>query len=414
MTAIAVDPPKGAPRMERDSAPQRWCVITCEYPPLTGGVSDNTHLLVATLAARGDIVDVWCPPAGEDAGPAPEIAGVTVHVLPSHFGMGAIATLRRTLRALPPDARVLVQWVPTAFGWRMMNLPLALMLFSLRGRRLDLYIHEVGWDVGRETARRAIAGIAHRIMTWLAVRSARRVFVTIPSWGSRLKLLGARGLPKDEEATWLPVASSVPDHVDSARVATLRRTLLAAPRQRVLIGHFGTFGRYHMGLMPHVVVRLLDESGDRTMLLVGRGGGALRDFIVAERPEYASRIVATGGLPPEEVAEHLAACDVLVQPYEDGASTRRSSLMAGIALGRPTIANRGRNTEEVWGETRAVQLTDSAAPHAIAGAVTKLLADAALRDRLSESARRLHAERFAMEHAVAVLCGEPASVGAPV
>jgi glycosyltransferase involved in cell wall biosynthesis len=258
-----------------------------------------------------------------------------------------------------------------------------------------------------------MAGMAHRVMTWLAARSARRVYVTIPSWGGRLGLLGARALPKDEEASWLPVASSVPDHVDTARVAKLRQTLLAAPRQRVLIGHFGTFGRYHMGLMPHVVARLLDESADRTMVLVGRGGGALRDFIVAERPEHASRIVATGGLPPEDVAEHLAACDVLVQPYEDGASTRRSSLMAGVALGRPTIANRGRCTEDVWAETRAIHLTDSPAPHALAGAVTKLLADSALRDRLSEAARRLHAERFAMVHAVAMLRGEAASVGAP-
>ena len=414
MTAIAVEVPETAPRVARDSSapPRRWCVVTCEYPPLTGGVSDNTHLLVRTLAAGGDIVDVWCPPAPEDAAPAPEIAGVTVHALPSHFGLGAIALLRRTLRALPSDTRVIVQWVPTAFGWRMMNLPLALMLFSLRGRPLDLYIHETGWDVGRETARRAIAGMVHRVMTWLAARSSRRVYVTIPSWGSRLGLLGARALPKDEEPVWLPVASNIPDRTDATRVAELRRTLLAAPRQRVLIGHFGTFGRYHMGLMPHVVARLLDEGADRTMLLVGRGGAALRDLIVAERTELGPRIIVTGGLAAEDVADHLAACDVLVQPYEDGASTRRGSLMAGIALGKPTVTNRGRCTEDVWAETRALQLTDSAAPHAIAGAVTKLLADAGLRERLSHAARTLHAERFAMVHTVAVLRGEPTSVEA--
>ena len=84
-----------------------------------------------------------------------------------------------------------------------------------------------------------------------------------------------------------------------------------------------------------------------------------------------------------------------------------------VALGRPTIANRGRSTEDVWAEQRAVHLTDSPAPHALAGAVTKLLADTALRDRLSESARRLHAERFAMIHGVAALRGDAASVEAP-
>ncbi len=401
-----------------DAPRQRWCVVTCEYPPLEGGVSDHTHHLVAALAAQGDVVDVWCPsaPSSDDPEPAldPEIAGVTVHVLPSRFGLGAVSQLRRELRALPPDTRVLVQWVPTAFGWRMMNLPFALMLLRLPGRRLDLYVHEVGWDIGREPARRALAGIVHRMMTFCAARSARRVYVTIPAWQQRLSLLGMRALPADEEATWLPVASNVPDHTDASRVTWLRRDLLARGRQqRVLVGHFGTFGRFHMALMPHVVTRILDEAGDRTFVLVGRGGEALRDYVAKERPELASRIVATGALAADDVAAHLAACDVLVQPYEDGASTRRGSLMAGVALGRPTIANRGRSTEELWSAERALHLTDSHAPHALAGGVTKLLADANLRALLAENAGRLHAERFAITHTIAALRTDAAGVGAP-
>lgn len=410
-TSPAVPPPD-APR-------QRWCVVTCEYPPIPGGVSDHTHHLAAALAAAGDAVDVWCPPPpptedGTEAAAAPDVPGVTVHLLPSHFGLRAIGLLRRELRALPADTRVLVQWVPTAFGWRMMNLPFALMLLRLPGRRLDLYVHEVGWDIGRETARRALAGIVHRVMTWCAARSARRVYVTTPAWSARLSLLGRRALPADEEPTWLPVPSNVPDRVDDARVAKLRRALLAnARQQRVLVGHFGTFGRFHTALMPHVVTRILDEAGDRTMVLVGRGGEALRAFIVGERPELVQRIIATGGLPPDDVAAHLAACDLLVQPYEDGASTRRGSLMAGVALGRPTVANRGRSTEEVWSAERALHLTDSHAPHALAGGVTKLLADQVLRERIAENARRLHAERFAVSHAVATLHTVAAPDGAP-
>jgi glycosyltransferase involved in cell wall biosynthesis len=407
----AVTPPD-APR-------GRWCIVTCEYPPIAGGVSDHTWHLAAALASAGNVVDVWCPPApavDDDAEPeaAPGIPGVTVHVLPSRFRLGAIALLRRELRALPSDTRVLVQWVPTAFGRRMMNLPFALMLFGLPGRRLDLYVHEVGWDVSREPAHRGVAGIVHRIMTWCAARSSRRIYVTIPGWGARLSFLGMRGLPKDEEPTWIPVPSNVPDRADAKRVAELRRDLIRrGKQQRVLVGHFGTYGRFHMGLMPHVVARILDEAGDRTMVLVGRGGEALRDFIVAERPELLERIVATGGLAPEDVAMHLAACDVLVQPYDDGASTRRGSLMAGVALGKPTIANRGPSTEELWSAERAIHLTDSYAPHALAGGVTKLLADAALRERLAESARRLHAERFAMTHTIAALHDSSVDAGAP-
>ncbi len=422
MTTLATERPTPS-RPTRTVAPPdaprgRWCIVTCEYPPIAGGVSDHTWHLASALAAAGDVVDVWCPPAPtvDDAEPeaAPTIPGVTVHVLPSRFRLGAISLLRRELRALPSGTRVLVQWVPTAYGRRMMNLPFALMLLGLPGRRLDLYVHEVGWDPNREPAHRGLAGVVHRIMTWCAARASRRVYVTIPAWGKQLTLLGMHGLLKDEEPTWIPVPSNVPDRADAKRVTELRRDLLRrGKQQRVLVGHFGTYGRFHMALMPHVVTRILDEAGDRTMVLVGRGSEALRDFIVGERPELLERIVATGGLPPVDVATHLAACDVLVQPYDDGASTRRSSLMAGVALGKPTIANRGSSTEDLWSAERAIHLTDSFAPHALAGAVTKLLADAALRERIADAARRLHAERFAMTHTVAALHETSVGAGAP-
>jgi hypothetical protein len=94
---------------------------------------------------------------------------------------------------------------------------------------------------------------------------------------------------------------------------------------------------------------------------------------------------------------------VLVQPYEDGVSARRGSLMAGLALGRPIVTNRGSNTEELWTIERAVHLTDSAAPHALGGAVTKLMADPGVRSWLGSAAARLHADRFALARGVALL-----------
>src|SRR5580704_14787370 len=53
-----------------------WHIITCEYPPLTGGVSDYTFQVAGGLAAQGDEVHVWHP---EHPVPAPSLEGVTVH-----------------------------------------------------------------------------------------------------------------------------------------------------------------------------------------------------------------------------------------------------------------------------------------------------------------------------------------------
>ena len=111
-----------------------WHLITGEYPPQPGGVSDYTHRLAGGLAAAGDSVHVWCPPAG---GATPAVAGVQVH---RTLGTVSVADLRRTdalLERFPAPRRLLVQWVPQAFGFYSLNLAFPLWLWrrSARGER---------------------------------------------------------------------------------------------------------------------------------------------------------------------------------------------------------------------------------------------------------------------------------------
>src|ERR1700726_386417 len=51
-------------------------VITPEYPPQVGGVSDYVHQVAAKLAEAGEEVHIWCPVS---SGKAPESRGVIVH-----------------------------------------------------------------------------------------------------------------------------------------------------------------------------------------------------------------------------------------------------------------------------------------------------------------------------------------------
>ena len=68
-----------------------WTILTCEYPPESGGVGDYTAQVAAGLAAAGDRVTVVCPPArsrasGEAALTRVDVAGVTLVVLDDHYG----------------------------------------------------------------------------------------------------------------------------------------------------------------------------------------------------------------------------------------------------------------------------------------------------------------------------------------
>jgi glycosyltransferase involved in cell wall biosynthesis len=382
------------------ATPQKWCIITCEYPPLLGGVSDHTFLLATAFAEAGDTVDIWTPPGGS---PPPSSAGVSVHLLPSLFHFDSLRILRRVIREQSPETRVLIQYVPTSFGWRMMNLPFALMLFAERAHPIDVYFHEVGFQISwTQRLRRSFAALVHVAMNWFAVRAATRVFVAIPEWSRRLDQLGATRGSHKPAVVWVPVPSNVPAHADPDRVAAVRAAA-ASRGATTLVGHFGTFGRYYQARLIPALAQVLDADVSREVLLIGRNSVAFRDRMIEKHPEHATRIVATGGLEPRQVSVHIAACDVLIQPYEDGVSARRGSLMAGLALGSAIVSNRGGVTGPVWSERAAVLLTNSDRPGDLAGGVTALLQDAQTRNALGARARAMHDELFALGRGVATL-----------
>src|SRR5262245_49578595 len=97
-----------------------WAILTGEYPPRLGGVGDYTRQLARELAGAGDEVHVW---TGPPCGALPPDPGVQVHHLPGAFGIASLARLGSELSRLRRPARLLVQYVPHAFGWRAMNYP---------------------------------------------------------------------------------------------------------------------------------------------------------------------------------------------------------------------------------------------------------------------------------------------------
>jgi glycosyltransferase involved in cell wall biosynthesis len=86
-------------------------------------------------------------------------------------------------------------------------------------------------------------------------------------------------------------------------------------------------------------------------------------------------------------------------------TTRRGSLLAGLALGVPIVTTLGPLTEDFWVPSGAVLL---AAPNDVAGTLReleRLLADDALRGATAERARELYVGRFDVALTVAALRG---------
>lgn len=384
----------------------RWHILTGEYPPQPGGVSDYTGLVAAGLAAAGAEVHVWAPPA---VGDTPEPPGVRVHREAGAWGPADLRRLDTALDAAPGPRRLLVQYAPNAWGRKGLNLGFGRWLRRRRaaGDAVWLMVHEVRYPFWlRDRPWRWVLTVAHRRMIRDALAAADRVFHTTVANGDDLRRLDPRpGRP----VVWLPVPSNVPVVDDPVGVAEARARL--APGARTVVGSFGTYGGDRIGsVLGEALAALLAGRDDRVGVLIGRGGDRCAADLRERHPALGGRLVAPGGQPAGAVSRLLQACDLMVLPYSDGVSTRRGTVMAALAHGLPTLTTSGENTEAFWAESDAVALvpTGPGLGRRLADAAEALLAEASRRTALGVAARALYDRRFALGRTLSALLGDDA------
>jgi glycosyltransferase involved in cell wall biosynthesis len=388
----------------------RWHLITGEYPPSPGGVADYTALLAAALAEGGAEVHVWTSRGAASAAAEDRAA---VHRLVADWSRAELARLDEALDGFAPPRRLLVQYTPGAWGYKGLNLGFCRWLVQRRARGDDVRVmfHEVWYPLQlRDRPRRWLLALGQRLMARTLMDACCSAYVSIPAWEP---LLRASERPRDGRrpvtVAWLPVPSNIPVNEDAEAVARLRGRLV--PGGETLVGSFGTFSGMIGDLLAATLPRVLDGRADRVGLILGRGSDRFASRLLAGHPELAGRLHAAGALPADETSIHLQACDLLVQPYPDGLSSRRGSLMAGLAHGVATVSNLGRLSEPVWERTGCVALAAAPDPAALTAAAAPLLASAEARAALGSAARATYRRHFAVERTAEALAGStmPAS-----
>jgi len=369
-----------------------WHLLTGEYPPQPGGVADYTRLVARALADTGARVHVWAP--GEAAVSQEE--SVTVHRAPGLFSPTGLVRLTRELDACPGPRRLLLQYVPHAFGLKAMNVPFCAWFAARRQDERWVFFHEVVYPWRpRAPLRHHVLAATTRVMLRLVAGAADRAFVSIPTWAEHLP---SRLRP---HAEWRPVPSNLPTQVPPATRARMRAELGEGP----LLGHFGTFGEATSGMLEHALVPLLRAGSTRRALLLGRGSQAWREGLARRYPELAGQLLSRDSLAPEALAAHLGACDLLLQPYGDGVSARRGTTMASLALGLPLVTNTGHLTEPLWRTLGAVALVEGTDPTALVPEAERLLAHPEARAALGARAAEVYRQRFSLERTVEALLG---------
>ena len=377
--------------------PQIWHLITSEYPLQIGGVSDYTYLVAGGLAATGDEVHVWCPQSTQET---PSVQGVTVHRELGQFDGNDLRHAGEMLNQFPSPRHLLVQWVPHGYGYNSMNFQFCIWLWKRAARArdyIDLMVHEPFLAFREGSLKQDAAAFAHRLMTIILLRAARKVWVSIPNWEACLRPYSTgRHLP----FSCLPVPSNVPVIENSSERLRIRDRY--APEGGFLIGHFGTYGREVAKLLMKSLPTLLSGGSNKAVLLIGQGSKQFRIRLIAEHPELTELVQATGPLVAADVSRHLAACDLMFQPYPDGINGRHGSAMAGLAHGLPMVTTSGHLTESFWIASGAAAIAAVRDP-AIVALVECLLKDPTERTRLGQAAAALYQERFDVRNTIAAL-----------
>jgi len=368
--------------------------LTPEYPPRHGGVGDYTHQIATELSRGGETVHVWGP-AGSTAQPG---SAIVVHPDLGSFRAADLRRMSVLLEAYASPRRLVVQWVPHGYGQRAMNLRFCLWLWqrSVAGDSIELVVHEpfVTFSGG---LRQCVVAAVQRAMTLVLMSAARRVWVTTRAWTPLLEpYLAGRGVT----IQWLPVPSSLQSATAVAVDAVRARY---APGKGALVGHFGTHGPLVTSLVDEVIAAVADAQPSAHFLLIGSGSEAFRSALVARDRSLAERVSASGTLSGSDLSAHVEACDVLLQPYPDGVTSRRTTAMAGLFARVPVVTTQGTLTERFWQDEAPVKLAAVGDVPAIVQHVLQLLADPAERRRQADAGRAFYDRWFDVRHTVAAL-----------
>ncbi len=364
-----------------------WHIITGEYPPRRGGVSDYTHRLARALGEAGENVHVWTPGCSSKT---PPLDGVEVHPLPLGFGLRWLRALHRGLATIDSQAILLVQYVPHMYGWKAMNVAFCLWLALQRDKKLWVMFHEVALPFKKgQPLKHDFLALVHRLMAWIVVRSAQRAFTSIEAYHAMLIRLAF-----GRQIEILRLFSNVP--FKPASQIQDRRLVRARPR----VGMFSSFGREICALLHDVLPLLLRDSSFE-LLLVGPGARFIRRFS-RTYPMFEHRLSTSGRVPAIEAGSYIQSCDILLQLYPDGACGARGTFLAALASGLPVVTTAGPLTEPLLLASGAVAFAKND-PRAIQRVLEELLADKAAARELGAASRRLYARHFDLAVAVSLL-----------
>ncbi len=358
----------------------RIVLTTAQYPPadVACGLGDYTRCLRAALEAAGHetLVVTSRRSRSRETG---------TFAVADRWGWRDLQAVTRLVATAQPDV-LLLQYTPEHYGYGLAFKLLPLHLrFSQPGLLTLTTFHTL---VGGRWIAKPYAA--------LLATASQGVVSTHPE----ITALIHRRLPwcagKVRE---IPIGANIPaPTVDRTTARQRLRQRLPVPDDLPVLGTFG-FPAPGKGLETLIeALPRLDSPPGIPLIHIGQvrpedRAHRARLESLAQQAGVATRLKWLGDLPDQEAANALAGVDVFVVPYDEGASLRRGTLMAGFRVSVPIVTTTPRYPDPSLQDGETVLTVPPRSPEALAACLGRLLQDAALQDRLRGAAIRT-AARF--------------------
>ncbi len=382
--------------------------LTGEYPPMQGGIADHTACLAHHLARLGlspavVVGDRWRETVTQEAAAADYLPSGGLHVVTPGWGWRCWPGVMRFVRAHRPDV-LHIQYQAAAFelgGW-VNWLPWYLKLWRVPTRlvttfhdlRVPYLFPKAGWL--RWQAMRVLARYSDGVICTnredLHTLERALDVAALPQAGRSRPLL-----------TLIPLGSNGEVSPPPGFERTAWRRQYGVEADTVLLAYFGFLNESKGGEELVEALALLRQQGlDARLLLIGGEVGhadptnvayAERVQALIERHGLANVVYRTGYTDLAGVSANLLAADIVVMPYRDGVSFRRTTLIAALLHGRPVVSTHPSDPA-LLPEIEPGHNMLLAPPHnavELARTIVPLAEDAALRRKLALGAEELGA-----------------------
>jgi glycosyltransferase involved in cell wall biosynthesis len=286
---------------------------------------------------------------------------------------------------------VLIQY--TALGWSRRGFPfaalIALAILRRGGARAGIVFHEPyrqgdSWPRWIDRVRGACQDwVIHR----LYAGSEKCVFadpIEKISW-----------LPSgDRKAAFIPIGANIPEPVSRSKEKNDEQNggaktvavfcLTQPPRRKREVGDIS------------YAVRSASANGMKLrVVFVGRGTPEAKTEIERAFEGIAADVSVLGLVSAGEISETLAGCDAMLCVRGE-INSRRGSVIAGIACGLPIIGYAGSASGTPIAEA-GIDLVPDGDPEALGAALTRVLSDSDLRNKLREKSLCAQSKYFSWD-----------------